>query len=81
MTIDLTDQQALELVSPEGAGIDPAALQRLYAQIEGHIVAGRYPGAAVALARHGKLVAAREFGLARRATAGQAAVPANSDTM
>ncbi len=81
MTIDLTEKRALETVSPEGAGIDPAALQRLYAQIEGHIAAGRYPGAAVALARHGKLVAAREFGLARRATADQAAIPANGETM
>lgn len=81
MTIDLTEKRALETVSPEGAGIDPAALERLYAQIEGHIAAGRYPGAAIALARRGKLVAAREFGLARRATDGQAAVSANSETM
>jgi len=81
MTIDLTEKRALEAVSPEGAGIDPEGLERLYTQIEGHIAAGRYPGAAIALARHGKLVAAREFGLARQATAGQAAIPANSETM
>ena len=42
---------ALPLASPESQGIDPAALDRLYAQIEGHIAAGRYPGAAVAMAR------------------------------
>ncbi len=77
MTIDLTDKRALELVSPEGAGIDPAALARLCARIEGHIAEGRYPGAAIALARRGKLVAAREFGVARRATEGRAAVPAD----
>jgi len=62
-------------------GIDQAALERLYAQIEGHIAAGRYPGAAVAMARHGKLVAARSFGTARLAQDGQTAVPASDDTL
>jgi CubicO group peptidase (beta-lactamase class C family) len=81
MAIDLTEATTLEMVSPEGAGIDPLALERLYAQIEGHIAAGRYPGAAVALARHGKLVAAREFGQARLASAGGAALPADSATL
>lgn len=81
MAIDLTETTALDMVSPEGAGIDPAALGRLYAQIEGHIAAGKYPGAAVALARHGKLVAAREFGMARLGSGGQAALPAESGTL
>ncbi len=71
----------LQTASPESMGIDPAALDRLYAQIEGHIEAGRYPGAAVALARHGKLVAARAFGQARQAHAGQAPVTADNDTL
>ena len=39
----------LESASPERLGIDPVALERLYAQIEGHIAAGRYPGAAIAM--------------------------------
>jgi CubicO group peptidase (beta-lactamase class C family) len=71
----------LESASPERMGIDQDALERLYAQIEGHIAAGRYPGAAVAMARHGKLVAARSFGLARQAQGDQAAVPAADDTL
>lgn len=81
MAIDLTETTTLDVVSPEGAGIDPAALGRLYEHIEGHIAAGKYPGAAVALARHGKLVAAREFGMARLARDGQAAAPADSRTL
>ena len=71
----------LESASPERMGIDPEALERLYAQIEGHIAAGRYPGAAVAMARHGKLVAARSFGQARQAGDGQEAVSADEGTL
>lgn len=80
-TVDLTSTAALEVVSPERMGIDPAALGRLYAQIERHIAEGRYPGAAVAMARRGKLVSARAFGLARQAAEGQPAVPADDGTM
>jgi CubicO group peptidase (beta-lactamase class C family) len=72
---------ALEAVDPAEAGIDPAALDRLYRQIEGHIAAGRYPGAAVAMARRGKLVARRAFGVARLATGDQPAMPAGDETM
>lgn len=71
----------LESASPERMGIDQAALERLYAQIDGHIAAGRYPGAAVAMARHGKLVAARSFGVARQTQDGQPAVAASDDTL
>ena len=71
----------LEQVSPESVGIDGAALERLYAQIEGHIADGRYPGAAVAMARRGKLVAARAFGQARLGSAGQPAVAADNGTL
>ena len=67
----------LERVSPASQGIDPAALERLYARIEGHIAAGWYPGATVAMARRGKLVAVRHFGVARLATGGSPAVQAN----
>jgi len=80
-TIDLTSTTALESVSPESMGIDPAALARLYARIEAHIAEGRYPGAAVAMARRGKLVAARAFGLARLAAEGEPEVPAGPETM
>lgn len=78
---DRTAAPALEPASPEELGIDPAALERLYARIEGHIADGRYPGAAIAMARRGKLAAARTFGLARLAAGGQPAVPADDRTM
>lgn len=71
----------LPTIDPVEAGIDPAALDRLYAQIEGHIADGRYPGAAVAMARHGRLVAHRSFGTARLAAGDAPAVPANDATM
>ncbi len=76
-----TTTTALQPASPEQLGIDPQALARLYEQIERHIAAGRYPGAAVAMARRGKLVAARTFGLARLAAAEQPAMPAGDGTL
>ncbi len=80
-TIDLSHATPLPTASPAEAGIDPAALERLYGRIELHVAEGRYPGAAVALARHGRLVAARAFGQARQASGGQAAVQAETGTM
>src|SRR5262249_61819505 len=71
----------LECVSPASQGIDETCLHRLYARIEAHIAAGWYPGAAIAMARHGKLVATRSFGVARLATASAPAVPATGQTM
>ena len=55
----------LEKDRPENQGIDEACLERLYERIDGHIATGWYPGAAIAMARHGTLVAARSFGAAR----------------
>ena len=71
----------LERVSPASQGIDETCLDRLYARIEAHIAAGWYPGAAIAMARHGKLVATRSFGVARLATASTPAVPATEQSM
>jgi len=71
----------LEKDSPENQGIDAAALERLYEQIEAHISAGWYPGAAIAMARHGTLVTARAFGTARLAGRDTAVVAADQDTM
>src|SRR4029434_1943642 len=71
----------LERVSPASQGIDETCLARLYARIEAHIAAGWYPGAAIAMARRGKLVATRSFGTARLATANTPAVPAMDQTM
>jgi CubicO group peptidase (beta-lactamase class C family) len=50
---------------PSAAGLDPHALEGLCRLIEGHIADGRYPGAQVAIARHGKLAFSRTFGAAR----------------
>ena len=45
-------------------GFHAPALDRLRRVIEGHIADGRYPGAQVALARHGKLAMVETWGLA-----------------
>lgn len=50
-----------------GHGIRSEQIARLTALIEKHIGEGRYPGAQVALARHGKLLLERSFGKARTA--------------
>ena len=55
----------LPTAEPPTAGLDPARIDRLYRLIEEHIAEGRYPGAQVAFARHGKLLAFRTFGRAR----------------
>lgn len=62
---------------PASEGVDPERLARLYRIIDGHIAEGRYPGAQVAMARRGKLLAQRSFGQAS-AMAGRAAT---DDTM
>ncbi len=71
----------LDDASPASQGIDETTLERLYDRIEAHIAAGWYPGAAIAMARHGKLVASRAFGMARLATNATAAVPADEQSM
>src|SRR5919202_6834298 len=71
----------LEQASPASQGIDDAALERLYGRIEAHIAAGWYPGAAIAMARRGLLVAARSFRVARLATADQPGVEATDRTL
>jgi CubicO group peptidase (beta-lactamase class C family) len=55
----------LEPADAAQAGLRKDALDRLARIIEGHIADNRYPGAQVALARHGKLVLYRSFGAAR----------------
>src|SRR3954451_21321601 len=72
---------ALANAAPDSMGIDPQALERLYARIQWHISQGWYPGAAIAMARHGKLIASRAFGVARSADGSTAALPANNDTL
>src|SRR5215211_3767411 len=58
-------QMVLPRAEPAALGLDPDRLERLYATIEAHVAAGRYPGAQLAIARHGKLAAFRTFGEAR----------------
>ena len=71
----------LAWADPGGEGIDEQGLERLYARIEAHIALGWYPGAALAMARRGKLVASRVFGDARLADGERPAVAADDDTL
>jgi CubicO group peptidase (beta-lactamase class C family) len=59
-------------------GFEPAPLERLARLIEAHIAAGRYPGAQIALARHGKLALFRSFGDVRTVPD---RVPAGDETL
>lgn len=51
--------------TPEALGLDSRRLRQLDALIERDIAEGRYPGAQIAVARHGRLAAFRTFGQAR----------------
>lgn len=55
----------LPLADSASEGVDPERLNRLYRVVDQHIAEGRYPGAQIALARHGKLLAQRSFGRAQ----------------
>lgn len=69
---------ALPHADPVELGLDPGQIERLFELIQAHLAEGRYPGAQVALARHGKLAALRTFGEARIAPT---AKPAADDTL
>jgi CubicO group peptidase (beta-lactamase class C family) len=69
---------ALETVEPSQLGLNPNALDRLGRIIEQHIADNRYPGAQIAMARHGKLALFRSFGDARIAPT---RVAADGDTL
>ena len=55
----------MELSSVEALGLAREPLERLAETISRHIKDGRYPGAQIAVARHGKLALFRTFGDAR----------------
>src|SRR4029453_15322972 len=55
----------LASATPASLGLDPQALERLTEIINGHLTEGRYPGAQIAVARHGKLALLKSFGEAR----------------
>jgi len=59
----------------DAAGLREDQIARLHALIAGHIKAGRYPGAQIAIARHGQLAHFHTFG---EAAAGK---PATDDTL
>ncbi len=63
----------LETTDPAGAGLDAHAIGALEALIARHIADGRYPGAQIAFARHGRLAHFRAFGNARTEAAVEAA--------
>ena len=58
-------KQILPTETPESVGLDPDRLARLTPLIEGHIAAGKYPGAQLAVSRYGKLVRFDTFGSAK----------------
>ncbi len=67
----------LEPASPAELGLHEPALARLRELIERHIADGRYPGAQIALARHGRLALFESFGR----TSISPAAAANADTL
>ncbi len=68
----------LEASTAADLGFDGAALTRLDELINRHIAEGRYPGAQIALARHGKLALTKTYGDARLEPQRQ---PARDDTL
>ncbi|MCC7347559.1 MAG: beta-lactamase family protein [Variibacter sp.] len=52
----------LPSAAPQALNLDPAALERMCAIIEGHVARKLHPGGQVAVIRHGKLALHRTFG-------------------
>lgn len=52
----------------DAAGLRPDQIARLIAMIEAHIAEGRYPGAQIAIARHGQIALSQTFGEATLGT-------------
>ena len=65
------------MVSPEAAGIEPAAPDALLARATREVDEGHLPSAQIALARHGQLIAFRTFGAV---THEGVAAPATNET-
>ena len=68
----------LHEADPASLGFAAKPLFHLEALIHHHIEEGRYPGAQIALARHGKLAMFRSYGSARTEPVKQ---PATNDTL
>ncbi|HJU18112.1 MAG TPA: serine hydrolase domain-containing protein [Stellaceae bacterium] len=73
----MPDTYPLPSADPASLGFAAAPLQQLDRLIRGHIEEGRYPGAQIALARHGKLALFRSYGNART----EPHAPATDDTL
>ena len=58
----------LPSASPESLGLDPDRLELLSRTVQAGVSAGEYPGATIAIARHGKLALSQTFGQARIGT-------------
>ena len=67
----------LPFAKPETVGMSPERLARIGAVLKADIAAGRIPGAVIAIARHGKLVAFDAYGWRDKA----AGVPMTTDTI
>jgi len=68
----------LPAADPAGLSLVAAPIEAMDRLIRRHIEEGRYPGAQIAFARHGKLALFRSYGQART---GAAAMPAREDTL
>jgi CubicO group peptidase (beta-lactamase class C family) len=55
----------LDTADPASLALDPQAIDRLLELVTRHVTEGRYPGAQLAIARHGKLALSRTVGDAR----------------
>jgi CubicO group peptidase (beta-lactamase class C family) len=65
MTLAAAD---LPTATPESVGMSAARLSRLDAAVQSDITAGRLPGVVIAVARRGKVVYQKAFGVANLAT-------------
>jgi CubicO group peptidase (beta-lactamase class C family) len=61
----MTQRFPLQAATAAAVNLDPTALTRLDELINRHIAEGRYPGAQIAIARHGKLALTKTYGDAR----------------
>ncbi|MFZ2491949.1 MAG: serine hydrolase domain-containing protein [Thermoanaerobaculia bacterium] len=69
--------QPLPRIAPETAGVSAERLNRLTATLDGYVASGQLPGGVVMIARDGKLIYARPFGMRDR----EAAAPMREDTI
>jgi CubicO group peptidase (beta-lactamase class C family) len=67
----------MDSIDLDAAGLRIEPIERMDSLITRHILEGRYPGAQLAIARHGKLAFTRNYGQARVSPA----MPARDDTL